>query len=100
MLTVNDIVRLYSTAPATIFGLRKKGRLKEGFDADIVLVQQKLKKRIINENMLTKCKWTVFSNKELFGVPVYTIVNGNIVYEYDKFTDQKKLHEIKGREVE
>ncbi len=99
-LTVNDITKLYSTNPAKIFGLKKKGRLKEGFDADIVLVQQKLKKRIINDNLLTKCKWNAFSNKELFGVPVYTLVNGNLTYEYDKFTDKKTLHDIKGREIE
>ncbi|MBI2136075.1 dihydroorotase family protein [Candidatus Woesearchaeota archaeon] len=99
-LTVNDITKLYSTNPAKIFGLKKKGRLKEGFDADIVLVQQKLKKRIINDNLLTKCKWNAFSNKELFGVPVYTLVNGNLAYEYDKFTDKKTLHDIQGREIE
>ncbi|MBS3157925.1 dihydroorotase family protein [Candidatus Woesearchaeota archaeon] len=99
-LAIGDVIRLYSTSPAKIFGLKKKGRLKEGNDADIVLAQQKLRKRIINDNLLTKCKWNAFSNRELFGVPVYTLVNGNLVYEYDKFTDKKTLHDIKGKEVE
>jgi len=100
VLKLSDVVRVFSESPAKIFGIKKRGRLKEGYKADITLVQMNLRKNVINESLLTKCRWSAFGNTALVGMPIYTIVNGNLVYEYDKLTDTKNVNDVKGEEVE
>jgi dihydroorotase len=100
ILKIGDVIRAYSENPAKIFGLKRRGKIKEGYHADLTLVQMNLKKSVINDTLLTKCKWSAFGNSELVGFPMYTIINGNLVYEYEKFTDGRKVHDIKGMEVD
>lgn len=81
IIRISDAVRLYSRNPALIWGLRKKGEIRRGFDADLVLVDMKREKRVNNEELLTKAGWSPFEGARLKGWPVMTIVNGAIVYE-------------------
>jgi dihydroorotase len=89
-----DVVRWMSTHPAAAFGIDKKGRIEEGYDADLILVDMNAKKVIKRENIVSKCGWSAFEGHRLHGLPIATFVNGQLVYrEGDFFTD------IKGKEA-
>lgn len=80
MIQVPQLVRLVSENPAKLFGLKEKGVIKEGFDADFVVVDFKKTLRIKGDSLKTKCAWTPFEGRSVQAVPVQTIVRGNTVY--------------------
>ncbi|MBI2128698.1 amidohydrolase family protein [Candidatus Woesearchaeota archaeon] len=88
-LEVEKLVQLCCENPAKIFQIRNKGVIKEGYDADLVVVDPILEKEVKNENLFTKCKWSPFNGWKLKGWPMMTIVNGNIVFENGKINDIK-----------
>lgn len=92
-ITLQKIIQLCCENPAKIFGIKNKGFLKEGYDADLVIVDLEKRQAVRNEDLLTKCKWSPFEGKILKGWPVTTIVNGNVVYDDGEITD------IKAKEV-
>ncbi len=94
-LTLQQLVRLTSENPAAVFGVKGKGRIAAGYDADITIVDMHKEKTIKNEDMLTKCGWTPFDGWKAKGVVAATIVNGKIIYGSGQITGEK----IKGREV-
>jgi dihydroorotase (multifunctional complex type) len=80
-LTLRRLVEATAALPARIFRLARKGALKEGFDADIVLVDPKAKTRIDPETFLSKAKYSPFKGMRCAGRAAYTIVNGTLVAE-------------------
>lgn len=80
-IQIRDIVRLCCENPAMIFNIKNKGFIKKGYDADLSIVDLNVKKEVINDNLFTKCKWSPFNGWKLQGWPVYTIVNGNVVFD-------------------
>ncbi|MEK6943456.1 MAG: amidohydrolase family protein [Nanoarchaeota archaeon] len=94
LITLPKIIELCCENPAKIFKIKNKGFLKEGYDADIVIVDLGKRQMVREEDLLTKCKWSPFSGKILKGWPVTTIVNGNIAY------DDGKIFDIKAKEVQ
>jgi dihydroorotase (multifunctional complex type) len=92
-LSLKQVIGLTSENPARIFRIRNKGRIKEGYDADLVVVDTDLEKKVSNEELYTKCGWSPFSGWKLKGWPVKTFVRGKLVY------DEGKIDKIKGKEV-
>lgn len=78
-LTLERFVDLTSAGPARVFGMRRKGRLALGFDADFTLVDLAAKRTITNAWSKSRCGWTPFDGMQVTGWPVATIVRGNIV---------------------
>ncbi|NQV08749.1 amidohydrolase family protein [Candidatus Woesearchaeota archaeon] len=93
MLSLQQLIELTSHNPARIFGIKNKGFIEQGFDADFVIVDPHLTKKVKNEELFTKCGWSPFNNWELEGWPITTIVNGNVVFEHGE------VYDIKAREV-
>ena len=83
-INLEDVVKWMAENPAKLYNIKGKGFLKEGYDADITIVDMDCEKTILNENMYSKCGWTAFHNTTTRGWPIITIVNGNIVYENDE----------------
>jgi len=83
-LSLRRLVEAAASIPARIFGLKKKGFLREGLDADIVLVDPKAKVTIRAENFLSKARYTPFEGMKCTGQAAYTIVNGELVAERGK----------------
>ncbi|MGP8070741.1 MAG: dihydroorotase [Candidatus Bathyarchaeia archaeon] len=83
-LTLRRLVEATATLPAKIFHLRRKGEIKEGYDADIVLVDPKERFRVEPENFLSKAKFSPFKGIQCVGRAAYTIVNGTVVAERGK----------------
>ena len=78
-LTLKQFVKLVCENPSRIFGIKNKGHIKEGFDADLTIVDMNMKKVIKNEWIASKCGWTPFDGYEVKGFPLGTIVNGKTV---------------------
>ena len=83
-LTLQQLINLMCENPCKIFGIKNKGFIKEGFDADLTIVDMKKEVIIKNEMIASKCGWTPFHNHKVKGFPVGTIVNGNLVMSEGK----------------
>ena len=90
-LTLNQLINFVCENPVKIFGIRDKGFIKEGFDADFTIVDMNKKITIKNENIESKCGWSPFDSVEFKGTPVSTIIAGKI-----KMNDGKILGDPDG----
>jgi dihydroorotase len=81
-LTLEKVVALTSWNPARLFGIKGKGIVKPGADADITVVDMDLAERICHQYLWTKCNWSPFHGWRLTGWPVMTFVNGNLMYRW------------------
>ena len=89
-LKLNQLINLMCENPCRIFGIKNKGFIKEGFDADLTIVDMNKKVTIKNEMIASKCGWTPFHNYTVKGFPVGTIVNGNVVMLNGKILIESK----------
>ena len=80
-IALQKVVELMAENPARIFGIKNKGKIEEGFDADLVIVDLKQTWKVKGDELFTKCKWSPFEGWKLKGKICQTIVNGNLVYE-------------------
>ena len=90
-LTLQQLINLMCENPCKIFGIKNKGYLKEGYDADLTIADMNKEVVIKNEMIASKCGWTPFNNHKVKGFPVATIVNGHLV-----MSDGKVVVESKG----
>jgi dihydropyrimidinase len=82
----SQFVSLVSTNPAKLFGLYpRKGALKAGSDADIVVFDPDRRVTIDHKNLATSCDWSPFQGMEVTGWPEITISRGEIVAKDGKF---------------
>ena len=81
---MEKLVELTSSSPAEIFRLRDKGKLMEGYDADMVLVDLKEKWRIDPEKFFSKAKFSPFEGWRVVGKVRTTFVNGRLVMADDE----------------
>jgi len=89
-LTYERVRDLVAANPADVFDLPDKGRIAEGTDADLVLVDTDDVREISGEGLHSNCEWTPFQGFE--GVfPQWTMVRGSVVYDSaeDTFWDQQ-----------
>jgi dihydroorotase len=75
-LTLGRLVDLLCEGPRRLFGLRGKGRIAAGEDADFTLVDLKARWRIERPWLESKCGWSPFEGMEMLGRPVGTIIRG------------------------
>jgi dihydroorotase len=94
-LTLEQLIKLMCENPCRIFGIKNKGYIKEGYDADLTIADMNKEVTIKNEMIASKCGWTPFNNHKVKGFPVGTIVNGNLV-----MSDGKVILESKGTPLE
>jgi dihydroorotase len=90
-LSLNQLINLVCENPIKIFGIKNKGFIKEGYDADFTIVDMNKKIVIKNENIESKCGWSPFNGDEFKGTPVVTIIAGKT-----KMKDGKILGEPDG----
>lgn len=78
-LTLERFVDLTSHGPQRIFGLADKGRVAEGYDADLTIIDLKARRTIRHQDTASRCGWTPFDGFEAKGWPVATIIRGEAV---------------------
>jgi len=84
VLTLPQMVDKMSSAPARIVGLKNKGEIKEGKDADITIIDPDKEWTFTKEDIASKSKNTPFIGRKLKGTVEYTIFGGKIVYQSAK----------------
>jgi len=94
-LTLAQLINLMCENPCKIFGIKDKGFIKEGFDADLTIVDMNKEVTIKNEMIASKCGWTPFNNYKVKGFPIGTIINGILV-----MSEGKILVESKGKPIQ
>ena len=78
--TLQDLAAWMCDRPARIWDIVGKGRIEEGWDADLVLVDMAAERAVRNEEQRTKCGWSPWDGAVLKGWPVRTWVGGRTVF--------------------
>ena len=86
-ITVEKIVEKMAHNPAKIFKINKRGFIREGYFADLVLVNAGLPWSVKKENILSKCGWSPFQGYTFKSRITHTFVNGQLVYNNFKVKD-------------
>ncbi|MFH1663394.1 MAG: dihydroorotase [archaeon] len=94
-LKLEKVVQVLCENPAKIYGIKNKGQIKKGFDADFVLVDLKKSFTVKNEKLHSKCSWSPFNGIKLKGRIEQTIIAGEIVFDNGKINE-----EFRGKEIE
>jgi len=94
-LSLNQLMSLVCENPIKIFGIKNKGFIQEGYDADFTIVDMNKKIVIKNRNIESKCGWSPFNDVEFKGTPVATIIAGKT-----KMKDGKILGDPEGTPLE
>ena len=80
-VSIEKIVEKIAHNPAIIFKVNKRGFLREGYYADIVLIDAHTPTFVTQESLLYKCGWSPFEGQKFDNSINRTILNGNVVYE-------------------
>ena len=95
-ISLETIQKLMCENPAKIMKIEKRGKLQEGFFADIIVVDTQKDWIVgVDDTIESKCGWTPYENWKLKGKNTMTIVNGKIIYENGKINNIPKGKEIK-----
>jgi dihydroorotase len=88
-ITVEKIVEKMAHNPARLFKIEKRGFIREGYFADLVIVNPGLPWNVKKENILAKCGWSPFEGINFKSRITHTFVNGQLVYSNFKVKDIK-----------
>lgn len=89
-ISIEKIVEKMCHNPAKIFYIEKRGFIKKGYYADLVLVDIASPWTVNKENILYKCGWSPFEGTTFYSKITHTFVNGNLIYKGGKFNDTIK----------
>jgi dihydroorotase len=77
-------------APADLFRVDRRGYIREGYFADLVIVDPNSRWTVSSDNILYKCKWSPLTGMSFSHRVTHTIVNGNLVYDQGHFNEHHK----------
>lgn len=93
-ITLEKVVEKMCHAPAELFGIEKRGYIRKGYYADLVLIDPRRSYRVTPENILSKCGWSPFEGHEFSSAVERTYVNGRLAY-----ADGRVDPEVRGMEL-
>ncbi len=88
-ISLEKVVEKMCHNPAILFEIEKRGFIKEGYKADLVLVDLNKEYTVSKENILYKCGWSPLENEIFHSEITHTFINGNLAYEKGRFSDEK-----------
>ncbi len=94
------LVRLMCHNPATLFSIRNRGFIREGYKADLVLVRPNVENKVTKESLLYKCGWSPIEGQTFHSRVEMTFVNGNIVFEAESEESKAESEESKAESEE
>ena len=89
-ISLETICDKMSHAVADCFLVKERGYIREGYYADLVIVDLNHKTTVTKENILYKCGWSPLENFDFPAIITHTFVNGNLVYNNGKFDESVK----------
>jgi dihydroorotase len=89
-ISIEKVVEKMSHAPAVCFQIKERGYIREGYFADLVLVDLKKQYTVSKENILYRCGWSPMEGMTLPASITHTIVNGYVVYENGQIIEGQK----------
>ena len=89
-ISLNDVINKMCHTPAEIFQIKNRGFIREGYQADLAIVDLNSPWTVTKKNTFYKCKWSPFDGITFKSKVTHTIVNGNIVYENGNFDESIK----------
>jgi dihydroorotase len=89
-ITIEKVVEKMSHAPADCFRVEKRGFIREGYWADLVLVDLGSAWEVKRENVLSKCGWAPFEGQIFHSKVTHTFVSGHLAYADGKFDESVK----------
>ena len=89
-LTFPALVQLMCHNPALLYRIDRRGFLREGYHADLALVDMNTPRVIVGDKEYSKCGWTPYKGLEVRAQVTHTFVNGNLVYEHGIFHEEHK----------
>lgn len=100
-ISIEKIVEKMCHNPAKIFKIEKRGFIRKGYYADLVLVDIASPWTVSKDNILYKCGWSPFEGATFFSKVTHTFVNGKLIYDNGVFNDAIKGMRLKfNREVQ
>ena len=93
-ITLEKIVEKMCHNPSILFQIEKRGFIKEGYYADLVIVNANNPWTVKKENILYKCGWSPFENTTFKSRITHTFVNGSLVYNNSKFHNIKAAMQL------
>ena len=87
--TIEQVVKWMAGNVAEIYGMVGKGRLEEGYDGDVTLVDMTTERMVDDVNTWTTVRWNPFHGRKLVGWPTLTVVGGVPVFERNEKTGPK-----------
>ena len=84
-LGIEQLVRKTAHAPADLFGIGERGYLREGYWADLALVDMHKPQTVVREDVLYKCGWSPLEGDTLRSSVQMTFVNGELKYDRGRF---------------
>ncbi len=91
--SISDVVKWMCEGPAKVYNIQNKGKIKEGYDADLVLIDMETKREFGDVDVWSKVGWSAYSDMEMVGWPMYTIVGGKVVHL------RKKAGSLRGESI-
>lgn len=90
VLTKEQLVQKMCHAPAQLFQIRNRGFIREGYQADLVLVNPEESWTLKNEDILSKCAWSPLEGTTFSSKVERTFVNGHTVYSAGTINDEQR----------
>ncbi|SFJ85398.1 dihydroorotase [Myroides guanonis] len=88
-ISVEKIVEKTAHNPSIVFQIEKRGFLKKGYHADVVIVNPKADWVVSKENVAYKCGWSPFEGQRFHSEITHTFVNGKLVFENGVVASEK-----------
>ena len=89
-ISLEKIAQKMSHAVADCFQVKERGYVREGYYADLVIVDMKTNTKVTNDNILYKCGWSPLRGFEFPATITHSFVNGNLVYGNGRWDESNK----------
>ena len=93
-ITLEQIIQKMCHAPVECFQIKKRGYVREGFYADLVIADLNSPWTVNRSNILSKCGWSPFEGQTFRSKVTHTFVNGQLVYNEGVFDESLKGQRI------
>ncbi|CAM4112428.1 dihydroorotase [Zobellia nedashkovskayae] len=94
VISLEKVVQKMCHNPAILFQIEKRGYIREGYFADLVVVDMNAPYEVTKANIAYKCKWSPFEGTTFKSSVTHTFVNGHLAYENGNFSTEKNAKRL------